>query len=203
MTSRIHVRPARPDDAPLAAAIFRLTMEGLADYLFGPDGRAAEIALIRLFSQNAGRFGCGVAFVVESHRALGMLTAFPGADAARLSLSVSRYLPRALGWKALRFMGRGLALAGLKEAEADEYLIGNLGVLPAAQGHGLGTRLLLHAEEQARSHNLSKCALLVSPENEIALRLYRKHGYEIVSTHRHKNPPLHYHRMVKKLITDH
>lgn len=199
MTSQIHIRPARPDDAPLAAAIFRLTMEGLADYLFGADGRQTEIALMRLFSDNAGRLGYGVSFVVESRRALGMLTAFPGADVPRLSLAVAPHLPRALGWRLFDFAARSLRLAGIREAGADEYLISNLGVLPAAQGHGLGTRLLLHAEDQARRHGLSKCSLLVSAENQIALRLYQKHGYRSAAVYRRSNPPVHYFRMVKEL----
>lgn len=201
MTSAIHIRPARPDDAPLAAAIFRLTMEGLADYLFGGDGHWTEVALMRLFSRNAGRLGHGVAFVIESHRALGMLVAFPGADISRLSLAVVPYLPRALGFRLFGFAARSLLLAGIREAEADEYLISNLGVLPAAQRHGLGTRLLLHAEEQARRHGLSKCSLLVSAENQIALRLYQKHGYRIAASYRRDNPFIHYHRMVKQLTT--
>jgi ribosomal protein S18 acetylase RimI-like enzyme len=174
MTSRITIRPARPDDAPLAAAVFRLSLDHLADYLFGADGRATEVALMRLFSQNA----------------------------TRLSLSVARHLPRALGWGMFGFVARGLRLAGGIEAEADEYYVSNLAVLPAAQGHGLGKHLLLHADEQARALGLIKCSLLVALDNEMALRLYKRQGYKIVFTKRDKNPHNCYHRMVKKLITE-
>jgi hypothetical protein len=65
MTAHIRIRPARPDDAPLAAAVFRLSLDHLANHLFGADGRATEVALIRLFSLNAGRFGYGSAFVAS------------------------------------------------------------------------------------------------------------------------------------------
>ena len=198
MTSRIRIRPARPDDAPLAAAVFRLSLDHLADYLFGPDGYATEVALMRLFSLNAGRFGFGQSFVAEWNRQpLGMLVAFPGADAIRLSLSVVGYLPRALGWRMFGFMARGLTLAGGKEAEADEYYISNIAVLPAAQGHGLGKRLLLHADEQARSRGLKKVSLLVALENHKAQQLYKRNGYRIVFTRQDKNPFNSYHRMVK------
>ncbi len=200
MTSRITIRPARPDDAPLAAAVFRLSLDHLADYLFGADGRATEVALIRLFSQDAGRFGYGLAFVAELHRQpLGMLVAFPGADVTRLSLSIAKHLPRALGWGMFGFVARGLRLAGGIEAEVDEYYISNLGVLPAAQGHGLGKHLLLHADEQARALGLTKCSLLVALDNKMALRLYKRHGYQIVFTRQDKNPINSYHRMVKQL----
>lgn len=200
MTSRIQVRPARPDDAPLAAAVFRLSLDHLADFLFGPNGYATEVALMRLFSLNAGRFGFEKAFVAEwNHRPLGMLVAFPGADSLRLSLSVVRYLPRALGWTMFGFMARGLSLAGNKEAEADEYHISNIAVLPAAQGHGLGKHLLLHAEEQARALGLKKVSLLVSLKNDAAQKLYKRFGYRIVFTRRNKNPFNSYHRMVKDI----
>ncbi len=180
------IRPARPDDAPLAAVVFRLSMNRFAEHLFGADGHAAEIALMKLFSRNAGRFGYERAFVIEHHkRALGMLIAFPGRDLTRLTLAPLRFLPLAFGW------GR--------EAQADEYYLSNLAVLPAMHGRGYGPRLLNYADEQARACGLSKCSLLVSPRNKAALRLYKKHGYEIVSTHHHKNPLASYHRMVKQV----
>lgn len=59
----------------------------------------------------------------------------------------------------------------------NSYLVDimRLGVLPAYQGRGLGTRLLRYAIEQAE-HTM----LTVLEENERALRLYRRHGFEIV-----------------------
>jgi len=200
MTDSPLIRPARPDDAPLAAVVFRLSMNRFAEYLFGPDGRAAEIALMKLFSRNAGRFGCEHAFVIEHHkRALGMLIAFPGRDLARLTLAPLRFLPLAFGWGMFGFIARALSLASIREAEADEYYISNLAVLPAMHGRGYGPRLLNYADEQARARGLSKCSLLVSPRNKVALRLYKKYGYEIAATRHHKNPIASYHRMVKQV----
>lgn len=202
MTSRITLRPARPDDAPLAAAVFRLSLGAFGDHLFGRDARAAEIALMRLFAANAGRFGYGHSFVAELNRhPLGMLTSFPGADVNRLSLSVARHLPRAFGWNVFGFVARALAFVSGTEAEADEYYVSHLGVLSPAQGQGLGKRLLLHADEQARSLGLAKVSLIVALENHAAQRLYKRNGFEIVSTWNDKNPIASYHRMVKQLTT--
>jgi ribosomal protein S18 acetylase RimI-like enzyme len=200
MTARTTIRSARPDDAPLAAAVFRLSLDHLTEHLFGANGRQTEFALMRLFSLNAGRFGYGSAYVAElSHQPLGMMVSFPGADITRLRLSVARYLPRALGWNLFGFVARSLAMAGGKEAQADEYYVSNLGVLPAAQGQGLGKHLLLHADERARALGLTKCSLTVALENHTALRLYKRQGYEIVFTKRDKNPLASYHRIVKEL----
>jgi ribosomal protein S18 acetylase RimI-like enzyme len=200
MTSRIFIRPARPDDAPLAAAVFRLSMDQLTEHLFGVGGRQIEFALMRLFSSNAGRFGYSSAFVAEwNHQPLGMLVSFPAKYITRLNLSVLRYLPRALGWNLFGFVARSFSFVNVKEADVDEYYISNLAILPAAQGQGLGKHLLIHAEEQARSLGLTKVSLLVALDNQTAQRLYKRNGYEIVSTKRDKNPLASYHRMVKKL----
>lgn len=202
MTDSPIIRPARPDDAPLAAVTFRLSMGDFADHLFGSNGRAAEMALIKLFSRNAGRLGYEHAFVIEHHkRAYGMLVSFPGADVNRLSFATARFLPMAFGMHTFGFIRRALSLTSAREAEADEYYISNIAILPAAHGQGYGPRLLNYADEQARAHGLSKCSLMVSPTNKAAIRLYKKHGYEIVSTHHHKNPIASYHRMVKNLNT--
>ena len=199
MTATIALRPARPDDAPLAAAVFRLSMDATADHLFG-NGRRAEFAFMRLFSRNAGRFGYGVASVAELNKQpAGMLVSFPGAALNRLTLTVAKYLPRALGWNIFGFAARSLSFANIKETDTDEYFVSNLAVLPAAQGCGLGTQLLLHAEAQARSNGLKKCALMVSPSNETALRLYKCQGYEIIFTKHDKKHLANYHRMVKVL----
>jgi ribosomal protein S18 acetylase RimI-like enzyme len=198
MTSSISIRAARPDDAPLAAAVFRLSMEGMVEFIFGRDGYQAEKDLMRLFSSDAGRFGYGNAHVAEWNRQpLGMLISFPGADANRLSLSFGMAMLKLFGARFFGLAARSLLLANIREAEAEEYLVSNLAVLPAAQGHGLGSRLLEHAETLACALGLSKCSLLVSSNDETALRLYRKSGYKIVSTHRQKNLPVDYHRMVK------
>ena len=201
MTNRIEIRPARPDDAPLAAAVFRLSMGAFGEYLMGPDSRAAEIAAMRLFSSDAGRFGFSLAHVAElNHRPLGMILAFPAKDITRLNLSVVKFLPRAFGWNVFGFAARTLALANVKEAEADEFYISNIAVLPAAQGQGLGKRLLLHAGEMARTLKLKKVSLMVALENKNAQRVYKRNGYNIVFTKTDdKNPFANYHRMVKKV----
>ena len=200
MTNRIEIRSARPDDAPLAAAVFRLSLGVLGEYLMGRDSRAAEIAYMRLFSSDAGRFGYSLAHVAElNHRPLGLLLSFPAADMTRLNLSVVKYLPRAFGWNVFGFVARTIAYANVREAEADEYYVSNIAVLPAAQGQGLGKRLLLQADELARRQKLKKVSLLVALENQIAQRLYKRNGYRIAFTKNNKNPFASYHRMVKKV----
>ncbi|MBM3459503.1 MAG: GNAT family N-acetyltransferase, partial [Armatimonadetes bacterium] len=55
------------------------------------------------------------------------------------------------------------------EQEAWVY---NVTVLPTWQGHGIGKRLLEHAEKLAREGGFSTLGLMVSAHNTVARRLY-------------------------------
>ncbi len=197
----IHIRPARPADASLAAQLFQLSMGSLADYLFNHDSSFAEISLTKLFSHNAGRFGFAYAFVAEADdESVGLLVAYPGKKLPGLDLQTLPHLFSALGLpRVFDFLRRGISLPGGKEAETDEYYISNLGVIPSAQGRGIGAHLLDYADEIARNAHLMKCSLLVSLKNEGARRLYERNGYQIVLTVQEKNKAPGYHRMVKDL----
>ena len=63
------------------------------------------------------------------------------------------------------------------EARPDHYWVQILAVLPAAQGRGLGKRLLAHAEELARSAGLSEIRLLTNGRMTANRALYRSVGY--------------------------
>ncbi len=196
----ITLRPARQEDASIAATLLRLSLGKVGTYLFGEQPDLAERALRRLFLCDAGRFGFRQAWIAErAGQPLGMAVAFPGRLALRLSLSVARHLPHALGRRVFDFVRRGLSLVKGPECLSDEYYLSNLAVLPEAQRQGIGTCLLQHVEHLAWNGSLPKVSLLVGMENQAALRLYLRHGFQIVQTHSDANPILAYHRLVKFL----
>ena len=55
-----------------------------------------------------------------------------------------------------------------------------LRVLDSFQRQGVGSRLLLLAEQAIRKHGLTKAQLNVAKDNKAALALYRQFGYEVV-----------------------
>jgi ribosomal protein S18 acetylase RimI-like enzyme len=61
-------------------------------------------------------------------------------------------------------------------------LLENVAVLPAAQGRGIGARLLALAEERARSLRLSEIRLYTNEAMTENLAYYPRHGY--AETHR-------------------
>jgi ribosomal protein S18 acetylase RimI-like enzyme len=61
-------------------------------------------------------------------------------------------------------------------------LIENIAVLPSAQRRGIGARLLMLAEDEARAHGLGEIRLYTNEGMTENLAYYPRHGY--VETHR-------------------
>ena len=65
--------------------------------------------------------------------------------------------------------------------------IDRLGVVPTRQGTGLGSFMLQRVEEIARASGLKELSLETAEMAEGNIRLYRRHGFEIVR----RGPPAH------------
>ncbi len=196
-----NIRPACQNDAAFIAEMMCLSMGSLADYLFENARQPVAMLMKNLVARNAGRFGFGIAFDAEEEgKPLGALVSCSGARLAILNVAVLPQIFSVMGiMPALRFLWRGYRLPGGVEAEKDEYYVSNVGVHPSAQGHGIGSRLLVYAEQKAQACRLAKCSLIVSLHNANAFRLYQRTGYQVVEIVHDKNENLGYHRMVKQL----
>lgn len=64
-----------------------------------------------------------------------------------------------------------------------DFHVDSIAVDPSTRGMGVGTLLMQKAEEVARSKRKSKMALGVISENQGAIKLYKRLGYEIIKTH--------------------
>lgn len=67
---------------------------------------------------------------------------------------------------------------------ADEAELGDLAVHPEHRGHGVGSRLLTTALDEARRRGILALYLEVRAGNESAKRLYERSGFEVVSVRR-------------------
>lgn len=65
-----------------------------------------------------------------------------------------------------------------KNPDESACVIHRLCVSPDFQNRGIGSRILAHIEDQARSMGFQSIRLDVFSENPYALRLYEKNGYE-------------------------
>src|SRR5215212_6372305 len=70
---------------------------------------------------------------------------------------------------------------------ADHLLVENLAVLPQAQGTGVGSRLLRHAEDEARARGLSEVRLYTHELMTENRAYYPRRGYR--ETHLSGDPP--------------
>ena len=55
-------------------------------------------------------------------------------------------------------------------------------VLPEARGHGLGSRLMEEAEARLRQRGCTEVYLETAVNNQAALKMYHKRGYQILRT---------------------
>lgn len=61
------------------------------------------------------------------------------------------------------------------------FYVNGLAVLPAHQGRGLGSRLLEVANDLAAEAGCDELSIEVFEQNEVALRLYERHGYRVAA----------------------
>jgi ribosomal protein S18 acetylase RimI-like enzyme len=82
-----------------------------------------------------------------------------------------------------------------------EFYISNVAVYPEFRGLGLGNELMTNAERCAGTKYLKYVSLDVEVENESAIKLYKKLGYEIIggSKSLYLGKKFNFYRMVKKL----
>ena len=74
------------------------------------------------------------------------------------------------------------------------YYVSAMAVFPEHRGQGLGTRMLEMARHQARRSGCRQVSLLVSGQNEGAVELYERNGFEVAGRARlsaAREDPLH------------
>lgn len=172
-------RPARKQDCPVIAALYRISSDGVAEYIWSQLAQPGEDPLTvgeQRYAREDTVFSYLNCTVIElDDRVIGMLVAFPmHADPAEVESDP--------------------VLAPYSRLEEDDsYYICGMAVMPEHRGRGLGTRLLALAEEQAVNKGFDKLSLVVFEQNSGAKKLYDRHGYreagrEAVVPH----PSIHY-----------
>jgi len=97
----------------------------------------------------------------------------------REELHTGWLLVKYLKWRffsRLFYMLKAYKMVKIKE---NEYYVSSIAVYPEFRGLGLGTKLLLEIEREARETGSNKIVLDVETSNQRALKLYEKLGYVI------------------------
>jgi ribosomal protein S18 acetylase RimI-like enzyme len=205
------IRHATPADSVQAVKLIYLSMGIEADWLFGQEkGFPTDRLMAGLFKKKGNRISYPLSYLAEQNgEVAGLLLAYPGKKLSRFNWMTGWHLLGVFGLRAtIRLADKQSEYGDLVETERDEFYISNLGVFPEYQGKGIGTRLMLYAEELARNADIKKCSLIVTFGHKNARRLYEHLGYKVTRSYFCNHPKIAegsggYHRMVKALIPLH
>lgn len=165
-----HFRPATKQDCHELAYLLCMASGGVADYMWSrlapkyPGLTPLEIGAHRFAREepNLSYTNCVVA--EQDGTVIGMLFAFP--------------IEEGQGEKD---ESQDPILEPYEELEVPgSFYICALALLPAFRGRGLGTELLSLARERARERGFGSLSLLVFEQNEGAVELYERNGFEVV-----------------------
>jgi ribosomal protein S18 acetylase RimI-like enzyme len=162
-------RAATTGDRHELACLFRVASSGVADYMWSrlapkyPGLTPLEIGALR-FAREKGNFSYKNCVVAEQDGAvIGMLFTFPIEEGQHADGEPADPI-----------------LKPYEELEiAGSFYICALALLPSFRGRGVGTKMLSIAREQAQGRGFGTLSLLVFEQNEGALRLYERNGFEV------------------------
>ena len=120
--------------------------------------------------------------VLDDGRFMGFGAWMSGFDLMKRRLAGARAIGRASAELVGPALAERMAMAAtaLAAPKKDEWYVARIAVVPDARGKGVGGYLVAQALEEGRRRDCSRCVLAVDPENDVALRLYRRYGFEVI-----------------------
>lgn len=160
-------RPGRKADCATIAALYSISSDGVADYIWTklrePGQEILDVGRQR-YEREGTYFSYENCFLVEADGEIaGMIIAFP----MHVDPAETEDDPVLAPYSRLE--------------EDDSYYICGVALLPRYRGRGIGTRLMELAETHAAEKGLSKLSLIVFEQNARAKALYERLGYREVA----------------------
>jgi len=173
------IRPAHKTECRRIAQLYRISSDGVADYIWTKLAHPGEDILDvgrRRYEREGTPFSYENCKLVEMQGfVVGMLVAFP----MEVDKEYKEADPILVPYSVLE--------------EDQSYYICGMAVDEEQRGKGIGTMLLDEAERSCRTLGLAKLSLIVFEQNVQARRLYERYGY--VEACRHPvvpHPLIHY-----------
>ena len=188
----ILIRKALKKDAEEAIP---LIIEAIGDISMQMTGETKEAAIIKefkqLFTRTDNRHSYLYTYIAEmSGQVAGVLVFYTAEQAITLDANLEAYLSNK----------KGTIVKIDPEAAPGEWYIDTVVVHPAYRGHGIGTKLLSHAEQLVKNSGGGNLALNVEQKKEAAIRLYSRLGFDTVCPWTIIGEPFHH--MVKSVVAE-
>lgn len=186
----IHFRPAVKNDCRTIAALYSISSDGVADYIWTRLAKPGEDILNvgqRRYEREDTAFSYqNCTMVAKDQQILGMLVAFPMYVDPEEQESDPVLAPYS------------------KLEEDNSYYICGMALFPEFRQQGIGSSLLSLAEQHATDKGFTKLSLIVFEQNQGAWQLYARNGYRERARARVYPHPLIHHSgdailMVKEL----
>jgi len=165
--NKVDYRPARKEDCATIAALYSISSDGVADYIWTKLAEPGDVILAvgkRRYEREDSVFSYRNCTVVECEgNIVGMLVAFP----MHVDSVEEEADPVLKPYSRLE--------------EDDSYYICGMALFPEYRGGGIGTRLMALAEGHAREKGYKKISLIVFEQNSGAFQLYLRSGYSEVA----------------------
>jgi len=170
-TLNLHIRRAKPTDAEMAVPLIIEAIGEISEQMTGEkEPHAVQRELIGLFKREDNRHSYLQTVVVEQdHTITACMVLYSAIKAIELDANLVHWLRDKTGEEIII----------PPEAHSDEFYIDTVCVHSDFRGQGIGSLLLKHAEEIARSEGFLKLTLNVEEEKEAAIRLYNRLGYRV------------------------
>ena len=191
--AQVVIRPARPEDCGDIAALFLISSDGLAEYIWrqaGAEGEPLlEVGRLR-YAREGVAFSYQNCLVAEEHgRVIAMLHSFAMPPRAQAGDRAANDNGESNGEETV-----DPVLQPYAELEDPGSLyVSGVAVTPEHRGRGLGRRLMEEARTRAEALGLPRVSLICFEGNEAAMQLYRRLGYvEVDRRPVVPHPCLHY-----------
>ena len=182
MNDTLLIRPALPEDGPLAADLIFSTGPDLFDFVFYRDKQKNLNLIKRLFAEKTNSFSHSCAHIadLDGHPA-GLVHVVDIEEKKFGNRTLAGCLVKEIGWLAFLIRTPRFVIVDhmIPEIGENSYYIQHLATVKDFRGRGVGRRMLEFCEEQAVRRQLNRLMLDVESKNANAIRLYQSFGFKI------------------------
>jgi ribosomal protein S18 acetylase RimI-like enzyme len=169
MSGTTSFRSAERSECRAIATLYRISSDGLADYIWtklaAPEEDILDVGQRRYEQEDLVFSYKNCVIVTHDEKIIGMLVAFP----MEIESGVND------------LEENPVLVPYSKLEEANSYYIWEMALVPEYRNQGIGRKPLALAEDKAREMSYEKLSLIVFEQNEGALKLYKRHGFKEVA----------------------